>query len=275
MMVHMKRLLLLNLLFLTAVGCKRPPDAPDTLDDLASYLYEHVMDDEEYLVAGIDNLETWLSEDNEAEEFETNLDSTAEGYTVTNLSEEAVVSLDGVERDLNNLLGAAVGYDIDLEVEQVIDALIGRDMMEVFPGNYQSYERTFEDEADRDCFLDGECDSIQFEIRVVADYPLNLTVDAESVVQYRRVELEDGRKAVVQRTWMSKPGEANVDWIQLEQQYFLAVHLPQKSGMRRVEAMWVKASLGNTPVPEDMALSLTVDTMRDTGKNLEAYFESL
>ncbi len=275
MMVPMKRLLFLNLLLLAAVGCKRPPDAPNTLDDLASYLYEHVMDEEEYLVAGIDNLETWLTLDNEAEEFETNLDSTAEGYTVTNLSTEAVVSLDGVERDLNNLLGAAVGYDIALDVEQVIDALIGQDMMEVFPGNYQSYERTFEDESDRDCFLNGECDSVQFEIRVVADYPLNLTVDAESVVQYRRVELEDGRKAVVQRTWMSKPGEASVDWIQLEQQYFLAVHLPQDTGMRRVEAMWVKASLGNGPVPEDMALALAVDTMRDTGKNLEAYFESL
>ena len=44
-------------------------------------------------------------------------------------------------------------------------------------------------------------------------------------------------------------------------------------GMRRVEAMWVKASLGNSPVPEDMALSLAVDTMRDTGAKLEAYFE--
>jgi len=275
MMVPMKRLLFLNILLLVAVGCKRPPDAPNTLDDLASYLYEHVMDDEEFLVAGIDNLETWLAQDNEAEEFETNLDSTAEGYTVTNLSDEAVVSLDGVERDLNNLLGAAVGYDIDLEVEQVIGALIGRDMMEVFPGNYQSYERTFESEDDPACFLDGDCDAIQFLIQVVADYPLNLTVDAESVVQYRRVELDDGRKAVVQRTWMSKPGEASVDWIQLEQQYFLAVHLPQDSGMRRVETMWVKASLGSAPVPEDMALSLAVDTMRTTGQDLEAYFESL
>lgn len=274
MMMTMRRILLVMVVFLVNVGCKRPPDAPETLDDLASYLYEHVMDDEDdYLIAGIGNLEAWLAEDDATEEFETNLEATAEGYTVTNLTTEAVKSLDGVTRDLENLLGAAVGYDIGLTVDQVIDALIGQDMMEVFPDSYQSYERTFENETDQDCFLDGECDSVDFEISIVADYPFNLTVEADSRVQYRRVELEDGRKPVVQRTWMLKPGESSRDWLQLEQQYFLAVHLPMDFGMRRVETMWVKAYFGEAPVPEAMALSLAVDTMRDTGTKLEAYFE--
>ena len=109
MMMTMRRFLLVMVVSVVNVGCKRPPDAPETLDDLASYLYEHVMDDEDdYLIAGIDNLEAWLAEDNALEEFETNLEATAEGYTVTNLTTEAVESLDDVTRDLENLLGAAV-----------------------------------------------------------------------------------------------------------------------------------------------------------------------
>jgi len=157
-------------------------------------------------------------------------------------------------------------------VEQVNEALIRDDMQEVFPDKYQSYVRTFVDELDRDCFLEKRCDRLEFDISVVVDYPLNLTVDADSRVHYRRVTMEDGSDVVLQRTWMLEPGEASADWIELEQQYFLAAHLPRGEGSRRIDATWVKASLGNAPVPEDMAISLTVDTMRDTGADLEDYY---
>jgi hypothetical protein len=146
-------------------------------------------------------------------------------------------------------------------------------MQEVFPGSYQSYERTFSNESDRVCFLAGDCDSLDFEIEIVADYPLSLTVQAESRVQYRRIELADGRKPVLQRLWMLSPAVSNMSWFELEQQYFLAVHLPRDSGMRRVDAMWVKSSLGDTEALQNLALTLAIDGMRATGDRLEAYFE--
>jgi len=260
------------------MGCKGKPDAPEALDDLASFLYEHTMDDEDdYLEVGIENLNTWLAaefvpdEEND-EAFSSNFEATAEGYSVTNLTVEAVKSLDGVERNLDDLLGAAVGYDMDLTVEQINEALIRDDMQQVFPDKYQSYERTFVDGSDRDCFLEKRCDRLEYDISVVADYPLNLTVDADSRVHYRRVTLEDGSDVVLQRTWMLEPGEASADWIELEQQYYFAAHLDQGAGARRIDVTWVKATLGNTPVPEDMAISLTVDSMRNTGADLEAYY---
>ena len=272
---------------LLGMGCKGKPEAPEALDELASFLFEHVMDEEDdYLLVGVENLNAWLAADFDPDEdndgdFATNFDATADGYSVTNLSVEAVKSLDGVERNLDDLLGGAVGYNMDLTVEQINEALIRYDMMEVFPDKYQSYERTFADESDRDCFLEKRCDRLEFDISVVVDYPLNLTVDADSRVHYRRVTMDDGSDVVLQRTWMLEPGETTVDWIELEQQYFLAAHLVRKGvaglrgeSARRIDVTWVKASLGNAPVPEDMAISLTVDTMRNTGADLEAYYAS-
>ena len=47
---------------LLCVAC-RPPEAPETLDDLASYLFEHTWDeDERYLQPGLSNLEAWLED---------------------------------------------------------------------------------------------------------------------------------------------------------------------------------------------------------------------
>ena len=96
-----------------------------TLDDLASYLYEHVMDDEEFLVAGVGNLETWLAEDNAEEDFDTNLDATAEGYTVTNLTVEAVESLDGVRRETARLAPGVTIVDRDRVVATLSKAHAG------------------------------------------------------------------------------------------------------------------------------------------------------
>jgi hypothetical protein len=263
---------------LLGVSCKGLPDAPAALDDLASFLYEHVMDeDDDYLLAGIGNLNTWLAADfvpveENDEDFTTNFDATAEGYAVTDLTVEAVKSLDGVERNLDDLLGAAVGYNINLTVEQINEAFIRDDMKEVLPGRYQSYVRTFANETDRDCFLEKRCDRLEFDISVTVDYPLGLTVEADSRVHYRRVNMEDGTDVVLQRTWMLEPGVSSRDWIEIEQQYYLSAHLVRGSGARRIDVTWVKASLGNAPVPEHMAVSLTVDTMRETGAGLEAYY---
>ena len=69
---------------LALIACG-PPEAPETLDDLSSFLFEHVWDEDEvYLEVGLANLSEWL---------EDNFEATHEGYEVTNLSQEAVTSL--------------------------------------------------------------------------------------------------------------------------------------------------------------------------------------
>ena len=60
---------------LALVACG-PPEAPETLDDLSSFLFEHVWDeDEEYLEVGLANLSAWLDDNFEANTDEDALDA--------------------------------------------------------------------------------------------------------------------------------------------------------------------------------------------------------
>ena len=48
-------------MLLLALACKPPPDAPTEMNELTSYLFVHMGDeDPEYLEAGMTNLQTWV-----------------------------------------------------------------------------------------------------------------------------------------------------------------------------------------------------------------------
>ena len=147
---------------LLVVAC-RPPEAPETLDELASYLFEHTWDeDERYLQPGLANLEAWLQE---------HFEETSEGYEVTNISAEAVSSVALEDRDLTDLIGAAVGYDVALPADQVVDLMLYEDPVAMFPGDYDAYDREFL--SNEECFRDRSCLTTELYVSVVANYPLN------------------------------------------------------------------------------------------------------
>ena len=245
---------------LLCVAC-RPPEAPETLDDLASYLFEHTWDeDERYLQPGLSNLEAWLEE---------HFEETSEGYEVTNISAEAVASVALEDRDLTDLIGAAVGYDVALPADQVVDLMLYEDPVAMFPGDYDAYEREFL--KNEECFRDRSCSTTELYVSVVANYPLNITGRSDTHMQYHWVELESGW-ATVQRSWTRWEPDISVDWLRVIQQYYLAVTLPKdEASTRRLEAMWLQAEILSADIPDSMALNMTIDTMAKTGEQLEAY----
>jgi hypothetical protein len=106
---------------------------------------------------------------------------------------------------------------------------------------------------------------------LIANYPLGITGESHTHVQYHWVELENG-PAAIYRNWTRWTPDISVDWLKVEQQYFLSATLPKKDGTsRRIEAMWLQAELLNASIPEAMALNMTIDTMAKTGDYLEAY----
>ena len=101
-------------LLVGAIGCTPPPDAPADLENLSEYIFAHMGDeDTAELEAGLINLRTWL-------ETGTNLESTQEGYTVNDLKDESVNSLDDVERsNRDSLYGAAVAHTYDHSMKEL------------------------------------------------------------------------------------------------------------------------------------------------------------
>jgi hypothetical protein len=252
--------LIFSILSLSLIAC-RPPQAPETLDDLSSFLYEHTWDDdEEYLLVGLTNLEVWLQ------------GHMSELGEVTNLSQEAVSSLEGDDRDVTGLIGAAVGYDVEFPVEDIILAVTYDDPTTMYPELYDYYDRTFI--QGEDCFATRECNHIEFDVHSKQYLPLGIELEATFRTQYHWVETEFGL-AAVQRVWTREPPIINKDWLTVDQEYFLSVTMPLANGRsRRVASMWVIAEMGNLDVPEGMALSITIDSMLETQDHLNEYLGS-
>jgi hypothetical protein len=245
---------------LLLTGCRPPPDAPAELEVLTSWLYGRVADgSDEELTVGVDNLARWL---------DGRMDEALEGYAVENLPEKTAHAADGREGPLDGLAGASVAGRIDAPLQDVMNAMMVEDQMVVFEGEYISFERRF-DNGPR-CFVRGDCETEAARTQSVNNYPLGLELGVDFRTQWRWVEAADG-PTVVYRTWLRAPADVNKDWLGVEYQYFLAVNMPWNGGTRRLQTTWIAASLGDTPVPEDMALNMVIDGMAGTDERLQEY----
>ena len=248
-----------------SVGCRRPPDAPAELDELCKYLYTHMSDEEDdALAAGVVNLDTWLA---------SRMSETSEGYTVENLDQATVNALDGEERDLTGLVGAAVGNDSAFTPKEVVDTIVLANQMEVSPGTYSEYNREWKEPSSSapDCFPGHGCAYAQAENTSTAAYPLGLEVTSTNTAQYRWVETEVGW-AMVHRTWLIEYVD-NKDWVDLDSQFYMTVTIPRDDGTaRRLQATWMVARLSeDMGVPENLALSMVVDSMQGIAEDIETY----
>lgn len=242
---------------LSLAACKAPPEAPDKLESLAAYLFEHAGDEEpDALKVGVENLEIWL---------DGNVEEARDGYTIHTLSVDAI---DGVGVDpahADGLVGAAVATTLPKGPRGVTRALTKGDPTKVFGDTYTVYERDWID--DPDCFLDQDCESVGLRAHTVSAYPMSLEVTSDIKAEYRWVELEDGM-AMVQRTWLRRPADVSKDWVAVPAQFFLSVNLPHNGRTRRLQTTWIAAELGDSPVPEATALNMVIDSMVGSDEKL-------
>ena len=129
----MRPLLAIVALSLSLTGCKRPPEAPQKLEDLCAFLFEH-FDDEDpgELEQGVANLESWLGR---------HFEETLEGYEVESLAQSSVRSLSGPGVDLSDLIGVASAYDITHPFEDVVRILVKHNPATIY-SSYEAAERT-------------------------------------------------------------------------------------------------------------------------------------
>jgi hypothetical protein len=257
------RSLALPVVLVLAAGCKAPPDAPDELDELVGYMYGHMPDeDQDAMQAGAANMDTWLFD---------GIDQTLEGYRVNNLSTEEIDALGEGDRDLDGLVGAAVGHVSDNAPHDLAAAAIGDDPLEMYPDTYDDFTRDVH--GDMDCFLAGDCERLETEITSVLNYPLGVQVTTHSMIQYRWIDTDPG-PVLVERTWLREPATVNVSWLTVDQQYYLWVVLPDGDGARTLQSTWVVATLTGASVPENAALDMVINSMSGTADKLDAWVDA-
>jgi hypothetical protein len=241
-------------------GCSPPPDAPEQLEELTSWLFGKVRDGtDEELEVGVNNLTNWL---------DGRYAEASEGYTVDSLSQATAGAADGRDPELGDLVGASVATSLNFSLDRVEHAMMLDDQMDVFEGEYEAYDRDFDGQPR--CFVKRECLTEGARTQSTNKYAMGLSMDVDFNSEWRWVEAKDGW-TVVYRTWLRKPADVSADWLGVNYQYFVGVNMPHNGKTRRLQTTWISASLGDTPVPEATALNMVVDAMANTDETLSSY----
>lgn len=254
---------LLPLLASALLGCKPPPEAPTDLAQLCNYLFREAGEDEEredYLLAGIENLDTWLQQDMEA---------TSEGYTVDNLDQTIVETLDIGNPSTSALVGAAVAVDHDYSARGVAIATAWADQEEVLAGNYDLYEREYF--GDKDQFIGRQEMWLEASSYSESSWAGIIKVNSTNWIQFRWIETPDGW-ALVHRSWLIEPAEVSWESIEVSAQYLLAVTLPAPwngSGSVRMMTTWIDADYGVDI--ENYARNQIVSSMLKQGEMIDEW----
>jgi len=250
---------------LVTSGCKRAPEAPKRLSELAGFLFEHMMDDDTgELEAGVDNLHAWLDE-HSADTFE--------GYKVTDLDESVVDSVDpGREHDLSNLGGASVGAIVGHTVRPIARALVMHEQEKVFPDQYEVHDRTYV--GDADCFMPEECDSVTTDNYVESDFGV-ITTTTQSRSQYRWVEYPGGT-AFLQRSWLTDEADVGGAFggvVDVKEQLYFGIAYDWGGGDSfRLGTTWIAAEVAGGDF-EEMAVNTMINAMSNEAVALDDYLD--
>ena len=247
------------------IGCTAI-EAPEDFDALNSFLYENFHAPDRYLEQGLENLIEWLPE-NEAD--------LAAGYRVSNLSTEAIASVGHQTPD--QLFGIGLSRDYDHSVDDVAYACFGIDPEDLDPTSETYNNREYE--TDVDCFLDHDCDLLQYTGEVQSFLPLNIELVSYLYSEVRWVETSLGT-AYVQRRWLTQPPDVSVDWVNVESEYGVILTLPRPRGdetvatnIKRIESLWINMSFDGLPVPEDLAVESGLGSLRDSIDRIDDYLD--
>lgn len=251
------------------LGCQGPPQAPAELSELCSYFFTHMgEEDDEALAMGIENLAAWFAENG--------TEAPEDGFEVTQIDVETAYALPDIDLSATSreefregLVGAAVVNIHAHELDDLAWAIVGADQMEVFPSDYQVFERTFIDgDCTADGFLDLACDRVEAYNYSEASYAGLLQVKSENRAQWRWVRSEK-RRALVHRAWLTGPAEISPALAAIPAEFFVTATFELDDGrMIRMQTVWFVATLASVEA-NDFLLSNFVGALSKSGEQVE------
>jgi hypothetical protein len=245
------------LALLLAPGCK-VVDAPDTLEDVVVYGFEHYdEEDPEYLVATHVEMEPLV---------EANLEALDEGYRVSNLTSEHLEAAGIEDAEVAEIIGAMGVADYTHGLDDVIAIVTHEHKDELFD-NFLAYEVT--DGTDRDCFLSRECLTLEQDVTETTEIALLGEATRSFHLSFRWVELEDGTWVVFNQSLCPDEIEFSTNIARIYQQYAFVAIYPNGDTARRVESFWVDAEVIGMDVPDTFAVDNAVGQMKSTAEKVD------
>lgn len=253
--------LLLVLPLLASPGCNRPVEAPDGFTDLCAWIFSHQADeDPAELVAGLEQLATWLQENPEA---------TEDGYEVSLLSEATMDALDEQDRTAEDMVGLALARESRHPVWNSSYALVAVNQQEIFPDTFEEYEREYI--SGPDCFVEETCESMEATEHLVSSFLFGVASESDAWNQYRWAEMSTGT-AMVHRNWQIDPPEVNFSWLEVDEQTYLNAFVPTEDSVWRLQAQWTVYDPEND-VPEETAKGVVITSLENFHDKLEAWLD--
>lgn len=251
------RLPALPLFALLAPACRGPDPAPERIEELLGWMFQHADDeDTEGLVDGVDKAQTWLA---------THFDQTLEGYVINPLTEEQLTAVGAGGRDRSEIRGVALGYPFTADADAVAAQLMRqRDEADLDTGDRELVTLV---EGDPTCFSNGTCGWVVYDVDQVTELGFGIELETWNRYQYRRLDTPAG-EALLLRAWSLQTPEITTDLFSLLQTYQMWMLLPYEQGYRSVEGEWVDARVGDDGLDMDFVMNLWINGLRDTDERL-------
>jgi hypothetical protein len=269
------------------VGCHRPPETPEGLDQSLRYLFQNLYGTDEEVAAGLDGLLAWY--DTEGHEL---LDTSANIENIGAFELEPLVALDvsnftprpdGNPGDASGVVAVA---ELPCTWAETEDMLVRPDQDIVFE-DFDFYDRTYvssrasyDDAREQDLFeavntpiddltelpdvvLLTENHTAATEVGVTIDFNVNMTA------RHGRYEVNDeDTRASLFVTWMPERAEAEGGANTMEQSYTFEVDLERNGETLWVYATWAELNTSLFDSGSTTMMALSAKSSQNTAKRM-------
>ena len=250
------------LLLAGSVMACRPPEAPETFEEMMVYGFIHFNDDDpEALIALGDVIIPWL---------ENNLEEIEDGYEIASMTAEDL-SEAGVSTSTDiSILGVSVGFDYTAgDLVRFTEAMVWEDQEDVF-SHFVGFDR--EVQEGKDCFTTRECERYTAADSLHAEIALGIEFWSDYTVSMRHLTMSDGSPALVHRLIGPEPTEFSTEIINVYQQYgFSFLYNNADNQARRVQALWADGELLSSDAAEGSYLALSITTMKGANNDVNTW----
>ncbi len=232
-------------------------DAPEDIEELVVYGFEHFEDDEEHLIAVGEGLFPWVDD---------NFEELTDGYRVEDLSIENLENAGVEEPDIDGVLGALTSANYRNTLDAVLPILTAANKDELFE---QVEEFDMTEQTDVECFLADECDTWTYTATQTVRVPLLGRSTQTWTQTLRWVHPDEGEPFIAGRSLSPTPVEFSTRIVAVDQSYAMFFVYPWNDGARRAEAFWVESRVIGADVPDSFAVSQAANAVGDQAARVD------